>query len=122
MSRPRSSQTVTVDLPGPLQVRTCVLAHKIDKQGQSLSVMPSRDIHIDQVHRWITQQISFEGLALDGDPADGTDRAEELARTSYPLAPDSLRRPPAEQFHARLWPNNATRLSGMEWLWSAKRA
>jgi hypothetical protein len=28
----------------------------------------------------------------------------------------------AEQFHARLWPNNATRLSGMEWLWSAKRA
>jgi hypothetical protein len=28
----------------------------------------------------------------------------------------------AEQFHARLWPNNATRLSGMEWLWRAKRA
>jgi hypothetical protein len=28
----------------------------------------------------------------------------------------------AEQFHARLWLNNATRLSGIEWLWSAKRA
>ena len=28
----------------------------------------------------------------------------------------------AEQFHARTAPNNATRLSGMEWLWSAKRA
>src|SRR5215813_10231096 len=28
----------------------------------------------------------------------------------------------SEQFHARLWANNATRLSGMEWLWSAKRA
>ena len=27
-----------------------------------------------------------------------------------------------EQFHARTAPNNATRLSGMEWLWSAKRA
>src|SRR6516164_548557 len=27
-----------------------------------------------------------------------------------------------EQFHARLWRNNATRLSGIEWLWSAKRA
>src|SRR6185369_13319982 len=25
-------------------------------------------------------------------------------------------------FHARGAPNNATRLSGMEWLWSAKRA
>src|SRR5438105_7986248 len=28
----------------------------------------------------------------------------------------------AEQFHARSAPNNATRLSGMEWLWSGKRA
>jgi uncharacterized membrane protein YeiH len=27
-----------------------------------------------------------------------------------------------EQFHAPTAPNNATRLSGMEWLWSAKRA
>jgi hypothetical protein len=27
-----------------------------------------------------------------------------------------------EQFHARLSPNNATRLSGTEWLWPAKRA
>src|SRR5215472_12436029 len=27
-----------------------------------------------------------------------------------------------EQFHARRWPNNATRLSEIEWLWSAKRA
>jgi hypothetical protein len=28
----------------------------------------------------------------------------------------------AEQFHARLRPNNATRLSGIDWLWSPKRA
>src|ERR1700730_17531924 len=28
----------------------------------------------------------------------------------------------AEYFHARIWPNNATRLSGIDWLWSAKRA
>jgi hypothetical protein len=28
----------------------------------------------------------------------------------------------SEQFHARLSPTNATRLSGMEWLWSANRA
>ena len=29
---------------------------------------------------------------------------------------------PVEQFHAPLRLNNAIRLSGMEWLWSAKRA
>jgi hypothetical protein len=29
---------------------------------------------------------------------------------------------PAEQFHAPLLLNNATRLSGKQWLWSAKRA
>src|SRR5215472_2092116 len=28
----------------------------------------------------------------------------------------------AEQFHAQVPPNNATRLSAIEWLWSAKRA
>jgi len=28
----------------------------------------------------------------------------------------------AEQSDARRWPNNATRLSGNEWLWAAKRA
>jgi hypothetical protein len=27
-----------------------------------------------------------------------------------------------EQFHARRCPNNATRLSGIEWLWPTKRA
>src|SRR5215831_16448101 len=27
----------------------------------------------------------------------------------------------SEQFHARPWLNNSTRLSGMDWLWSAKR-
>src|SRR6266404_4367799 len=29
---------------------------------------------------------------------------------------------PGEQFDAQSWPNNATRLSRKEWLWSAKRA
>jgi adenylate cyclase len=33
-----------------------------------------------------------------------------------------IRRSGSEQFHGRLQPNNATRLSGMEWLWSANRA
>src|ERR1700756_3138254 len=28
----------------------------------------------------------------------------------------------SEQFHGELWPNNAMRLSRIDWLWSAKRA
>jgi hypothetical protein len=28
----------------------------------------------------------------------------------------------SEQFHAELWPNNATRLFGIDWLCAAKRA
>ena len=28
----------------------------------------------------------------------------------------------AEQFHARLWRNNDTRLATIEWLWAVKRA
>jgi hypothetical protein len=42
----------------------------------------------------------------------------DIARSAF----NQITRPGSEQFHARLWLNNATRLSGMEWLWSAKRA
>src|ERR1700730_8410695 len=28
----------------------------------------------------------------------------------------------SEQFHGELWPNNATRLPRIDWLWSVKRA
>jgi hypothetical protein len=38
-------------------------ADKVHKQGQSLSVMPSRDRHVDDAHRRITQHIRLEGLA-----------------------------------------------------------
>jgi hypothetical protein len=41
------------------------------------------------------------------------------ADAEYSLIAD---RGSAEQFHARRWPNNATPLSGIDWLWSAKRA
>ena len=37
----------------------------------------------------------------------------KLSRSRIPQAEPLV----AEQFHARLWPNYATRLSGMEWLW-----
>jgi hypothetical protein len=46
--------------------------------------MPRRDVHIDDAHRRVTQHIRLEGLALDGEPADGTHRPEELAHASYP--------------------------------------
>ena len=42
----------------------------------------------------------------------------DITRSTF----NQITRPGSEQFHARLWLNNATRLSGMEWLWSAKRA
>jgi hypothetical protein len=42
----------------------------------------------------------------------------DIARSAF----HRITRSGSEQFDARLWPNNATRLSGMEWLWSAKRA
>jgi hypothetical protein len=59
-------------------------ADKIDEQGQSLSVMPSRDVHIDGAYRRVTQHVTLEGLALDSDPADGTHRPKEPAHASYP--------------------------------------
>jgi hypothetical protein len=59
-------------------------ADKVYKQGQSLSVMSSRDLHVDDAHRRIPQHIALEGLAPDRDPADGTDRPRELAHASHP--------------------------------------
>jgi hypothetical protein len=46
--------------------------------------VPSWDVNIDDAHRRIPQHIALEGLALDRDPADGTDRPRELAHASYP--------------------------------------
>src|SRR5580704_3473713 len=46
--------------------------------------MRCRNVHIDDAHRRITQHIALEGLALDRDSADGTDRPGELAHASYP--------------------------------------
>jgi hypothetical protein len=51
-------------------------------------------------------------------------RVADIARSAFHYSVNVVRitRSGSEQFHARLWLNNATRLSGMEWLWSAKRA
>jgi hypothetical protein len=49
-----------------------------------LSVVASWDVNIDDARRRIPQHIALEGLALDRDPADGTDRPRELAHASHP--------------------------------------
>src|SRR5882672_11027506 len=54
---------------------------------------------------------------------DGRPQQQNVASRQYfTFSPTADRAVSAEQFHARLRPNNATRLSGKEWLWSAKRA
>jgi hypothetical protein len=42
----------------------------------------------------------------------------DIARSAF----HRITRSGSEQFHARLWPNNATRLSGKDWLCCATRA
>ena len=58
--------------------------------------------------------------------SQGTDIAEALGAGLYrgitEYSPIVDRAGSAEQFHARIWPNNVTRLSGNEWLCAATRA
>jgi hypothetical protein len=61
-------------------------ADQIHKQGQFLSVMPSRDVHIHGAHRRIIKHIIFQRLTLDHDSADGTQRPEEPTHAPLPLA------------------------------------
>ena len=62
-------------------------ANKIYQQRQSLSVMPSREVHIDDTHRGIAQHIALEGLALDG-----------VTRLMEPIDPKNLRMRPTPGF------------------------
>ena len=59
-------------------------ADKVHKQGQSVPVMPGRNVDIDHAHLRIAQHIALEGFALDGNATNGTRRPEELAHVSYP--------------------------------------
>src|SRR6266850_5347504 len=45
--------------------------------------MPGREVDIDDADGRITQHIALEGLALDGEPADGTYRPRELAHVPH---------------------------------------
>ena|SRR5271170_3441328 len=70
----------------PIRVREATAREpgKIHQQAQRLSVMPSRDVHIDDAHRRISQHINLEDLALDRDAANRAHRPEELAHALYP--------------------------------------
>jgi hypothetical protein len=46
--------------------------------------MIRRDVHIHGARGRITQHITLEGMALDGDSADRTHRAEEFAHPPLP--------------------------------------
>jgi hypothetical protein len=59
-------------------------------------------------------ELFFEAVSLR--PAGDLDKVGSQSRAENTLRSGS------EQFHAELWPNNATRLSRIDWLWSAKRA
>jgi len=45
--------------------------------------MPGREVDIDDADGRITQHIALEGVALDGEPADGTYRPRELAHVPH---------------------------------------
>ena len=64
------------------------------------------------------------GKAASEDVGSALHQPAEIARSAFHCSVNVVRitRSGSEQFHAQLWANNATRLSGMEWLWSAKRA
>jgi hypothetical protein len=49
-----------------------------------VSVVPGRDVHIDDAHRWITKHITRRRSALDGESADGIHRPKELTHAPYP--------------------------------------
>jgi hypothetical protein len=55
-----------------------------------------------------------KGSAFDGKRTAAAERREH-GNTYSPTADRAVS---VEQFHGRLWPNNATILSGIEWLWS----
>src|SRR5438477_6370233 len=63
--------------------------------------MPSRNVHVDDAHRRITEHITLEHLALDGDPADRTHRPQKLAHASYSWPEPILTRIPRMQWCCR---------------------
>src|SRR5262249_61790835 len=58
-----------------------------------------------------------DGAALMTEPPKGRDFVGPGSRTGT-----AERAVPAEQFDDRHWPNNATRLDRIDWLWAANRA
>ena len=85
----RSSRSGTFSRKPPVGVRRPAGGEpdQVDQQRQSLSVMSRRDVDVDGARRRIAEHVVLEGLALDGDAADGTRRPEKLAH----LCPRLLR-------------------------------
>jgi hypothetical protein len=74
-------------------------ADKIHKQEQSLSVMPSRDVDIDDARQRITQHIALECLAIAGEAAGGAHRPRRTYACVLPsLSADVIRRHNCRRF------------------------
>ena len=65
----------------PIRVRQPAAgeADEIHQQRQTFSVVPGRQVYVDDAHRWIAEQVVFESAALDGDAADEAGRSEKPA-------------------------------------------
>src|SRR5262252_1345090 len=80
-----------------------------------MRAMPNRNVRIGSRAVKLPVGICF------GMTTDSGHRSSRFPVSAKPLVLPKTRSG-SEQFHARLVPSNATRLSGMEWLWPAKRA
>src|SRR5262252_6690022 len=80
-----------------------------------MRAMPNRNVRIGSRAVKLPVGICF------GMTSDSGHRSSRFPVSAKPLVLPKTRSG-SEQFHARLVPNNATRLSGMVWLWPAKRA
>src|SRR5262245_35983900 len=93
---------------------------------QSQARLPIR-IFVHRSAGWYRRQGRLRvtgGKAPSEDMYSGLGQLADIARSAFHYSVNVLRitRSASEQFHAWLWPINATRLSGMEWLCSAKKA
>src|SRR5215471_14674320 len=84
--------------------------------GQSIKGVKNPDYY----HKGLPFLDGFTGIYADKQAV----RVEAIRgdRAAIEFRVLGIMRSGSEQFHARLWHNNATRLSGIEWLWSANRA
>jgi hypothetical protein len=103
--------------------RDDILAHayaqcRSNKGAPGIDGQDFADIEAYGVERWLAElALALRQETYRPEPIRRVFRSVFILANVLPIRGSG-----SEQFHARLSPNNATRLSGMEWLWSAERA